>query len=134
MDGIIFHPSTKGVCYARTDIGGAYRWNDTDQRWEPILDWISYEDNNLIGVESIAVDPSDPDRLYLACVNYTSTSAPNVILSLSDRSRTFERMDVPFRMGGNEDRRGNGERMAVDPHNGRVLFIDTHLTRISHSV
>src|ERR1039457_3125867 len=67
VDGIIFHPTAKGVRYARTDMGGAYRWDDQSRRWEPLLDWEPYEDLNLMGVESIAVDPSDANRLYLAC-------------------------------------------------------------------
>ena len=57
VDGIIFYPAEKGLRYARTDIGGAYRWNDGTKRWEPLLDWASYPDLNLMGVESIAVDP-----------------------------------------------------------------------------
>jgi hypothetical protein len=40
VDGIIFHPTVKGVRYARTDMGGAYRWSELARRWEPILDWI----------------------------------------------------------------------------------------------
>ncbi len=50
VDGIIFHPKAKGVRYCRTDMGGAYRWNNATKRWEPLLDFISYEDRNLMGV------------------------------------------------------------------------------------
>lgn len=126
VDGIIFHPTEKGVRYARTDIGGAYRWNEAAQHWEPLLDWVSYPDRNLMGVESIAIDPSDPNRVYLACGTYTAPSAPNgAILRSRDRGRTFERTDVPFKFGGNENGRGNGERLAVDPHEGRILFLGT---------
>ena len=58
-DGIIFHPKARDVRYARTDMGGAYRWDRKADRWVPMLDFISYADNNLVGVESIAVDPND---------------------------------------------------------------------------
>ena len=126
VDGIIFHPTAKGVRYARTDMGGAYRWNGQTRRWEPLLDWVSYEDSNLMGVESIALDASDSNRVYLACGTYTNANAPNgAILRSSDRGRTFARTNVPFKLGGNEDGRGNGERMTVDPNNGKVLYLGT---------
>jgi photosystem II stability/assembly factor-like uncharacterized protein len=126
VDGIIFHPTAKGVRYARTDIGGAYRWNDQTRRWEPLLDWVPYEDFNLMGVESIALDPSDPSRVYLACGTYTNPKTPNgAILRSDDRGKTFRRTDVPFKFGGNENGRGNGERMAVDPHDGNVIYLGT---------
>jgi len=32
---------------------------------------------------------------------------------------------VPFKFGGNEDGRGNGERMSVDPNDGNVLYLGT---------
>jgi len=126
VDGIIFHLTVKGLRYARTDIGGAYRWNDQIKRWEPVLDWVPYEDFNLMGVESIAVDPSDPDRVYLACGTYTNPNTPNgAILRSRDRGKTFQRTDVPFKFGGNETGRGNGERLAVDPNDGNVLYLGT---------
>ena len=126
VSGIIFHPTAAGVRYARTDIGGAYRWNEGAHRWEPLLDWVSYEDRNLMGVESIAVDPSEPNRVYLALGTYTAPGVPNgAILRSADRGSTFERTNVPFKMGGNENGRGNGERMAVDPNDGRVLYLGT---------
>ncbi|MBN2213643.1 MAG: exo-alpha-sialidase [Bacteroidales bacterium] len=126
VSGIIFHPAAANVCYCRTDMGGAYRRNEQTMRWEPLLDWLSYEDVNLMGVESIALDPSDPDRVYLACGTYTSDKTPDgAILYSNDQGKTFQRTDVHFKMGGNEDGRGNGERMAVDPNDGSTLYLGT---------
>jgi hypothetical protein len=126
VDGVVFHPSAHDLRYARTDIGGAYRWDASTNRWQPMLDWISYRDRNLMGVESIAVDPADPNRVYLACGIYTSAGSPNgAILRSNDGGRTFQRTDVPFKFGGNEDGRGNGERLAVDSGDGRILYIGT---------
>lgn len=126
VDGIVFHPKEKGLCYCRTDMGGAYKRNPLTLRWEPLLDWISYSDVNMMGVESIALDPADPDKLYIACGTYTNPSAPDgVMLRSGDRGKTFHRTNVPFKMGGNEDGRGNGERLAVDPWNGNTLYFGT---------
>ena len=95
VDGFVFHPTAKDVLYARTDIGGAYRRNPQTQRWEPMLDWVPYADLNLMGVESIAVDPADPTKVYLACGTYTAAEVPDgAILRSSDQGRTFERTNV----------------------------------------
>lgn len=126
VDGIIFHHTARGLRYARTDMGGAYRWDERTRRWQPILDWMPYKDLNLMGVESIALDPSDPDRVYLACGTYTNPDTPNgAILRSDDRGKTFQRADVPFKFGGNENGRGNGERLSVDPQDGRILYLGT---------
>ena len=126
VDGIVFHPTSKGVRYARTDIGGAYRWNDLTHRWEPLLDWVPYENLNWMGVESIAVDASDPNRVYLACGTYTNPATPDgAILRSSDRGKTFQHTNVPFKFGGNENGRGHGERLAVDPNSGNILYLGT---------
>jgi hypothetical protein len=87
VDGVVYHPTAKGVLYCRTDMGGAYRWNDHHQIWEPLLDWVSYQDVNLMGVESIALDPSDPKYLYLACGTYTTSAGPNAILRSDDKGK-----------------------------------------------
>jgi photosystem II stability/assembly factor-like uncharacterized protein len=126
VDGVIFDPTMPGLSYARTDIGGAYRWDAAAHRWLPIMDWVGYNDANLMGVESIAVDPSDLNRVYLACGTYTNPRAPDAaILRSDDQGRTFQRTNLPFKLGGNEDGRGNGERLAVDPRDGRILYLGT---------
>ena len=126
VDGIIFHPTEPHLRYCRTDMGGAYRWDEDSGQWIALLDWVSYDDNNLMGVESIALDPQNPDRVYLSCGTYTSEHVPNgAVLRSFDRGRTFDRVDMPFKMGGNENGRGNGERMAVDPRNGNIVYLGT---------
>jgi photosystem II stability/assembly factor-like uncharacterized protein len=134
VDGIVFHPTAKDVRYARTDMGGAYRWDALANRWQPLLDWVPYKDVNLMGVESIAVDPADPNRVYLACGTYTRADAPNgAILRSDDRGQSFQRSDLPFKLGSNEDGRGNGERLAVDPGDGRILYLGTRNDGLWHS-
>jgi photosystem II stability/assembly factor-like uncharacterized protein len=126
VDGIVFHPSAEGIRYARTDMGGAYRWDEGLHRWQPILDWVSHQDLNLMGIESIAVDPANPGRVYLACGTYTNAAAPDgALLRSQDGGRTFQRSNLPFKLGGNEDGRGNGERLAVDPRDNRILYLGT---------
>jgi photosystem II stability/assembly factor-like uncharacterized protein len=120
VDGIIFHPTEKNLMYARTDVGGAYRWDDKTQQWIPLTDWLSPAEGNFTGIESIALDPSDPDKLYLAVGTYSSGAA--AIFRSDDRGKTFQYAETPFRTGGNEDGRSNGERLAVDPNEGVILF------------
>jgi hypothetical protein len=126
VTGIVFHPKAAGLAYARTDVGGAYRWEAATARWVPLLDWISRPDWNLMGVESLAVDPGDPRRVYLAVGTYTFPGASNgAILRSADQGRTWLRADLPFRLGGNETGRGNGERLAVDPLAPAIIYFGT---------
>ncbi|HEV7778940.1 MAG TPA: cellulase [Luteibacter sp.] len=123
VSGLVFHPRERGLYYARTDVGGAYRWDAASSRWIAITDWIDADEANLAGIDSLALDPNDPDRVYLAAGTYTSDKVGNgAILRSTDRGKTFQRADLPFKLGGNELGRGNGERLAVDPNDGRTLL------------
>jgi photosystem II stability/assembly factor-like uncharacterized protein len=126
VTGIITHPKAKGVIYARTDIGGAYRWNPTTNRWIPIEDFITRSDWNLYGTESLAIDPNDANRVYIAAGTYTNEWGQNgAILRSRDQGNSWDRINLPFKNGGNEDGRSIGERLSVDPHDSRVLFFGT---------
>ncbi|KJS61685.1 carbohydrate-binding protein [Streptomyces rubellomurinus] len=126
VTGLVFNPSRKDLLYARTDIGGAYRWDAAAGRWTSLTDWIGGGDWNLLGIESLATDPVDPNRLYLASGTYTNDWAGNgAILRSTDQGRTFQRTDLPFKLGGNEDGRSMGERLVVDPSDNRTLYLGT---------
>ncbi|MGW0788587.1 1,4-beta-glucanase [Streptomyces sp. NPDC002911] len=126
VTGVLFHPSVRGLAYARTDIGGAYRWDDRRSRWTALIDHIGWDDWNLLGVEAMAVDPAHPDRLYLALGTYTQASAsPGAVLRSEDRGATWARTDLTVRLGANEDGRGCGERLLVDPRDSGALWLGT---------
>ncbi|WP_030225559.1 WD40/YVTN/BNR-like repeat-containing protein [Actinoalloteichus caeruleus] len=126
VTGIEYHPTEPGLAYARTDIGGAYRWDTGTERWLPLTDWIGWDDYNLLGIDSIALDPSDPDRVYLAAGAYSQEwASTGAILRSSDRGETWDRVDLPFRLGGNEPGRSIGERLVVDPNDDDVLLLGT---------
>ncbi len=134
VTGIIFNPAERGLVYLRTDVGGAYRMDARAKKWVPLLDWAGQTDWNLYGVESLASDPVDPRRLYVAAGTYTSPGVSNgELLRSSDRGDTWERTELPFKFGANENGRNNGERLAVDPNDDRVLFLGTRTSGLWRS-
>jgi hypothetical protein len=126
ITGVLFHPSVRGLAYARTDIGGAYRWDARTDRWIPLTDHLGWDDWNLLGVEAMAVDPAHPNRVYLALGTYTQPWAGNgTVLRSEDQGATWKRTDLTVQFGANEDGRGCGERLLVDPRNCDTLWLGT---------
>jgi xyloglucan-specific exo-beta-1,4-glucanase len=125
VPGIVYNETLPGLVYARTDIGGAYRWNTANNQWVPLTDWISWDDWGWTGIVSLATDPVDPNRLYLAAGTYTIGWDPNngAILRSVDKGNTFQVSPLPFKLGGNMPGRGMGERLAVDPNKNNILFL-----------
>lgn len=122
VDGILFHPKQPDLIYCRTDIGGVYRWDARSRHWIPLTDWVGNENGNLRGAESIAVDPTDPNRVYVAAGTYSQPGMKTAILVSTDQGRTWKQTPMPLEMGGNEDGRGIGERLAVDPNHPSTLY------------
>ncbi|MFI8190336.1 1,4-beta-glucanase [Streptomyces sp. NPDC085946] len=126
VTGVLFHPAVRGLAYARTDIGGAYRWDDRAARWTPLTDHLGWDDWNLLGVEAMAVDPAHPDRVYLALGTYAQPWAGDgAVLRSEDRGATWRRTDLTVKLGANEDGRGCGERLLVDPRDSDTLWLGT---------
>ncbi|KAJ3479843.1 hypothetical protein NLI96_g8779 [Meripilus lineatus] len=123
VPGIVFNPSQKGLAFARTDIGGAYKLN-SDDTWSPLLDFADNARWNYWGVDALATDPVDPKRLYLATGMYTNSWDPNngQILISTDQGSTFTPSALPFKVGGNMPGRGMGERLVIDPNSNNILF------------
>src|SRR5262245_40533149 len=124
VPGIIFSPAQQNLIYARTDIGGMYRWNQTNQSWIQLLEWVGYDNWGYNGVVSVAPDPSDANKVYAAVGMYTNAWDPNngAIIRSSNKGDTWAVTALPFKLGGNMPGRGMGERLSVDPNNGNVIY------------
>ncbi|MGW1023846.1 cellulose binding domain-containing protein [Streptomyces sp. NPDC002577] len=125
VPGIIFNRTEKNLAYARTDIGGAYRWDESTKTWTPLLDSVGWDDWGHTGVVSLASDSVDPDKVYAAVGTYTNDWDPGkgAVLRSSDRGASWQKADLPFKLGGNMPGRGMGERLAIDPHDDSVLYL-----------
>ncbi|MFG2167728.1 cellulose binding domain-containing protein [Micromonospora chersina] len=124
VPGIIFNQTEKNLIYARTDIGGAYRWEQSTQSWTPLLDWVGADRWGWNGVVSLATDPVQTNRVYAAVGMYTNDWDPNngAILRSTDKGATWQATALPFKNGGNMPGRGMGERLAVDPNRNSIVY------------
>ncbi|MFG1757941.1 cellulose binding domain-containing protein [Micromonospora echinofusca] len=124
VPGIVFNPTEKNLIYARTDIGGMYRWEQGSQSWTPLLDWVGADKWGWNGVVSVATDPVQTNRVYAAVGMYTNDWDPNngAILRSADKGATWQVTELPFKNGGNMPGRGMGERLAVDPNRNSILY------------
>jgi hypothetical protein len=132
ITGIVQHPATQNLRYLRTDVGGAYRWvppntaTNTPGYWLPLQDFLSAAQNNYLGVESIALDPTNPQNLYLAVGTYAESYGSNgAFLISNNQGSTFNIVPAPFKMGSNDSGRYAGERLAVDPNLPTTLYFGT---------
>ncbi len=121
VSGIVFSPAQQGLAYARTDVGGFYRWDGANTQWIPLEDSFPASQGNYLGGESIAPDPTDANIVYAAGGMYES-SGNGVILRSTDQGSTWTINTIGVPMGGNGNGRGMGERLAVDPNNNTILF------------
>ncbi|WP_341717091.1 cellulose binding domain-containing protein [Micromonospora sp. FIMYZ51] len=124
VPGIVFNPTERNLIYARTDIGGAYRWEQRSQSWIPLLDWVDADRWGWNGVVSLATDPVQTNRVCAAVGMYTNDWDPNngAILRSTDKGNTWPAFELPFKVGGNMPGRGMGERLAVDPNRNSVVY------------
>jgi len=124
VTGLIFHPTTANLLYARTDIGGAYRWNQSTSSWTPITDGLGFggAESSFHGIESIAVDPNNDQLVYMAAGMYNSDKADARLYISSNRGDTWTHVNLPFSTGGNNGGRAIGERLMVDPNKPSTLF------------
>jgi photosystem II stability/assembly factor-like uncharacterized protein len=129
VTGIYLHPREQDLVYIKTDVGGFYRWNINQFRWEPLTDRFPLAQSNYYGGESLALDPQDPSVVYIAAGKYTADWSKELgsIFKSTDRGKTWKKLNLDLKMGGNEDLRWVGERLAVNPGNSQEILFGSRL-------
>lgn len=125
--------------YARTDVGGAYRWQADSGSWEQML----RSDRMLTGdlepndyfVASIAVD-SDPSRVAVATGNDydpsqheidsgTEPAADGRVLVSHDGGASWTASEQRWFIAANQYHRAGSERLVFDPSDDDRLYLGT---------
>jgi xyloglucan-specific exo-beta-1,4-glucanase len=122
VPGLIFHPTSPDVLYARTDIGGTYRWNAATSAWIPITDGFGIREEFFNGAESVALDPNDDRRVYMTTGLYANSDRMGRLYISTNRGDDWTHVDLPFPVGSNNQGRAIGERLMVDPNRPSTLF------------
>ncbi|MDR6644791.1 T9SS type A sorting domain-containing protein [Chitinophaga ginsengisegetis] len=127
VSAIIPSKTEQNLIYARTDVGGAYRWNASTSSWVPLLDWVSDDEVGYLGVESLAIDPQSPGRVYMLVGISYFNGGKTAILRSTDYGNTFAVTNVTtqFKAHGNGMGRQTGEKLVVDPNNSNILYCGT---------
>lgn len=116
--------------YARTDVGGAYKYNYETESWEQLLGFINEADRGLLSVDAMAIDPTDDDTVYFLCGCAYFSSEKTVIFKTTDGGKTMKEIDIThlIKVMGNGDGRQCGESIAVDPDNPNVIYAGGDVT------
>lgn len=139
VTGMTLHPMDPDVRYARTDVGNGYRWDAAASQWIPMIVRHVEDGTGLAaeylgppmvhGVESIQVDPSNRDVVYMAFILRTSNDvraqypgSSGALYKSTDRGVNFTRTGLNVPMQPNGPTRSWGERIAVDPNNSDIVY------------
>lgn len=120
VTGFLFHPKKEGLLYARTDIGGTYRYNPQEKKWISLISHVTMEDLSETFPIALALDENRPNMLYIAC----GVNAPESgVLAISeDYGETFLHEKLPVLIHGNLNGRGTDERLLADRDDANTLY------------
>ena len=123
VTGFVFHPKAPDILYARTDVGGIYRYEFVKKQWKCLSYFADESTRFLHNPISVAIDEDNPQMLFAVSGNsprYGKTNGKSVLLVSKDMGETFEIKDTPFISNGNFPARSTAERLVY--HNKKLWF------------
>ncbi len=107
VTGFVFGKKCENILYARTDIGGVYRYDFDKKRWISLIDDVKATEPERCYPLGIALDDDGPEKLYIACGNHKS----GWLYISGDMGKTYIKRSVPCGIHGNFVGRSAGERL-----------------------
>lgn len=121
VTGLVVHPQNANIMYARTDVGGAYKWDTAGEKWIPITEMFTAAQRPYYSIDGIAIDPKNQSVVYICAGN---GKGPSGILKSTDYGASWTLLkSVTFI--GNGSKRWIGEPIQVDPNNSNVIYCGT---------
>ena len=125
VTGIIFHPTEPDLAYAKTDVGGLYRWDKPNRSWIPLNDMFGVDMHNCYGIDGVALDPNNPDVIYIYVGAFWYFGGGGVYKS-TNRGESWTKTGLSLRASsGSSPERVDGECIMVDPNNSNVIYCGT---------
>lgn len=116
VTGFLFHPKAENILYARTGIGGVYRYDFNIELWVCLIDHVTQENQSECFPLSFAVDEEDENSLYIVCGDRLS----GTLCISHDRGKSFTYEALPCKVHGNNPGRSTGERLVYNE--GVLIF------------
>jgi photosystem II stability/assembly factor-like uncharacterized protein len=114
---LAYHPKQPDLIWAGAAGGGVWRSRDAGRTWKTC-----WNDQDILNIGSLAVDPRNPDIVYCGTgeANLSSDSYPGVgLYNTRDAGRTWQLVATPERSGVP---RGIGV-IAIDPFDSKHLLL-----------
>ena len=125
VTGLVYHQSQPGILYARTDIGGTYRFDANQRKWCSLMNHVTHEDLAETYPIALALDEAHPEWLYI--VSGIAEKGYGVFSISEDYGAHFTYKKIPTTVHGNLSGRGTGFRLVVDKNDSDVLYFASQL-------
>ena len=125
--GAVSHPAEANLIYLRTDLGGAYRRDEVNNKFVSITDKFKYYEYDYQGVDSLAIDPRNVNAIYMAVgTSYNGdiySTINGAIFKSNNKGDSFTKLGLSCYIGSNNSStKHSGCRLAVDPTNENVIL------------
>jgi xyloglucan-specific exo-beta-1,4-glucanase len=135
VTGVITCPTQKDLIYARTDVGGIWRWLETTQSWKNLS--FKFPKPGMLSVESVAIDPQNPNKVYAVVGESYFDGGATFVLRSSDYGENWEFIDISSKfkaLGNTGGQKACGERLIVDPNLSSTLYFGSRATGLWKSI
>ena len=63
VTSVVGCPTEPNLFYAKTDVGGAFRWQEDTKSWKPLFSWVANNQTSYLGIEALTIDPQSPNKI-----------------------------------------------------------------------
>lgn len=118
------HPAVPNLYFATTDVGNPYRWNNTAQRWEGLLNSVPLSQSENTACGNLAVDPNDATGNIL----YATVGKFGIgkVIKSTDRGTSWSDAGLTIQVSANGANKSGGDRIGVDPQNSTVVYVTSY--------